>query len=171
MNFRSLLRESIQESRQELLDEYWGRIGSGIICYARDTGNFLLALRSADVEKPNTWAGIGGAVSGAPGEKSARSPLDGAKQEFKEETGFSGSFEQIIPLYVFRDHYGKFEYYNFLGVVSSQFDPQENWETKTFAWLPLKGLLSLPRKHPGLKMLLADPESLAILKKISSEKR
>jgi 8-oxo-dGTP pyrophosphatase MutT (NUDIX family) len=170
MNFRSFLRNSLQEQRQALLTEYWGKVGAGIIAYAQDTGNFLLALRSDEVEEPNTWSNIGGAISGAPGERGVRSPLVGAKKEFAEETGYMGEFEQVTPLYVFRAPRGKFEYHNFLAVVPEEFDPrpseEHGWETRSFVWMPLKAVLDLPRKHPGLKMLLSDPASIQVLKKL-----
>lgn len=167
MNFRQLL----QEFQKQLLKEYWGKMGAGVLVYAQDVNKFLVSFRSPKVASGLTWGVIGGAVKGVDGEKDL-SPERGAKTELCEEAGYCGSFLSFKPLYVFRD--GDFQYHTFLGVVSKAFSPvskrEHAWENLYFEWFSLEDLIGLNDKHFGLEKMLKDGGVISTLETISSGK-
>jgi 8-oxo-dGTP pyrophosphatase MutT (NUDIX family) len=170
--------------------EYWGSAGAGIIPLARSTGRFLIPLRSWQVMEPHTYGTIGGKLdridmddeydpddegyvdseSEPDSERSSASgseyeePEDAAVREFYEETGYDGPVD-LFALYVFSD--GNFRYYNFLGVIEDEFDPDTNWETDEWVWVRFDELLKLRPKHFGLESLLNDNDSRMVLKRKS----
>lgn len=94
---------------------YWageGNAASGILPVCPKTGRVGVILRSSEVDYPNTYSTIGGAV------KRGLSPSQNAKVELQEETGYKGGIN-LIPAYVFSS--GGFKYHNFIGVVTKEF--------------------------------------------------
>jgi hypothetical protein len=149
------------KDHQKTLDKtgFWGKAGAGIMPLALSTGRILLPFRSRYVEQPHTWGGTwGGAID------SKEDPATAAKREFQEESNYYGNIK-IIPLYVFEDSKSNFKYYNFLGLVPDEFDPQLNWETEDADWFTLDNLPS--PIHFGLKGILNDPKSQKIIKHYS----
>lgn len=148
--------------------EYWGTAGAGILPVALDTGRFLLALRSDEVMEPGTIGIIGGkldTLSDYDDEDDLEDPVDAALREFEEETRRSADIvSDLIPLYVFHDNSVGFVYYNFLGIVDSEFYARTNWETDEWMWLTLDELKKIRPKHFGLKALLNDRESMNVLR-------
>ena len=158
--------------------DYWGTAGAGIIPLAEDTGRFLVPLRSSYVNEPHTWGTIGGKLDTLDGEEGyndetgrwvemtedpeLEEPEDAAQREFEEETGSDLPVE-LIALYTFRDPAVGFTYYNFLGLIPEEFEPESNWETDEWAWVTLPELLALEPKHFGLKALLRDEPSVETL--------
>lgn len=149
--------------------EYWGTAGAGIIPVARDTGRFLISLRSRHVNEPNTWGTIGGKLDPIEpqydeedwefeDDPELEDPEDAALREFEEET-CSRQQPDLVPLLVFRDDEVGFMYYNFLGVVPHEFEPCVNWETERWRWLTFDELVDLEPKHFGLESVLGDSES------------
>lgn len=128
---------------------FYGKQGAGCLIMARDTGRFLMPLRSRHVEQPGTWGTWGGAIDGR------ESPMDAVKREVREEAGFTGPVE-VRPLFVFKK--GTFAYHNFLVIVDSEFRPKTNWETAAAKWCEW-GHFPKPL-HFGLVAVLNDPESV-----------
>lgn len=124
---------------------FYGKRGAGVLFFAEDTERFLIAKRSSQVEEPHTWGTWGGAIS------NDEKPVDGARREAHEETGYSGAMKFKL-LWVFK-HKSGFEYHNFLAIVSKEFTPKLNWESEDFAWVSLGDWPS--PLHPGMKALLS----------------
>ena len=127
---------------------FWGKKGAGCIFLAKDTKRILLPFRSDCVEQPNTWGVWGGAID--PNEN----PAGAIKREVKEEAGYDGNFE-LKPMYVFKKD--KFEYYNFLAIVDTEFEPTLNWETDSYKWVEY-GKWPTPT-HFGLTALIKNSGS------------
>jgi 8-oxo-dGTP pyrophosphatase MutT (NUDIX family) len=104
---------------------FWGKRGAGVLMIARGTGRVLLTLRSSGVRNPGTWGLPGGAL------EEGESPESGARREAAEELGFSGPIE-LYPAHVFRAE--GFIYYNFVGIVGSEFEPVLDWENDAAEW-------------------------------------
>lgn len=148
------LEENDDDHRQQLQKTgFWGRRGAGCLFLARDTKRICIAHRSEHVEQPGTWGTWGGAIDGD------ESPEVAVQREAHEEAGYSGAMK-LVPLYVFK-HSSGFTYYNYLAVIESEFTPQLDWETQGYKWI------TYPRwpqpLHMGMKLLLADPTSVATI--------
>lgn len=132
---------------------FWGSSGAGCLFLARDTQRLLVALRSSEVQEPNTWGTWGGAID------QSETPLRAVRREVREEAGYTGRLN-IIPLWVFK-HRSGFQYHNFLAVVAHEFVPVLNWETESYRWAPWT---RIPRpRHPGLKALMRNAEARAVI--------
>jgi len=132
---------------------YWAGAGggaSGILPICTTTGRVCLAWRSGWVHEGNCWGTIGGAI------QQGMSPGESAKKEMQEEVGYHGSI-RLIPSFVFT--HGKFKYYNFLGLVASEFslNPMEGGssnlqftdETDAIAWFTWDDLQNDIRNNPS----------------------
>lgn len=124
---------------------FWGRRGAGCVVYARSTGRFLVARRSAYVLEPGTWGTWGGAVA------AGDDPASSAARELAEETGFRGDADMALA-HVFEDHASGFRYWNFVAAVDDEFEPELNWENDGFLWVD-HGAWPSPL-HFGFKSLL-----------------
>lgn len=124
---------------------FWGRRGAGCILYSRNTGRFLLPLRSGNVLEPYTWGVWGGAVD--PGTEVEES----VRREVVEETGFQGEVE-LVALCDFHDEDSGFRYHNFIGVIDDEFEVELNWESDDAQWFE-QGQWPDPL-HYGLAYLL-----------------
>lgn len=152
MNFKKWLEADYQNSSEE---NFWGNVGAGILPFCPETKRFLIAYRSIHVNEPNTWGVWGGKVD----DEDLMNLQGEAKREFEEETGYSGSIS-LIPAYVFKSPGGGFEYHNFIGILSKEFNPKHNWETENHKWLTLEELFKLEPKHFGLSALLKNSYNL-----------
>lgn len=112
---------------------FWGTSGAGALMVARGTGRVLLTLRSSGVRNPGTWGLPGGAI------EEGESPEVGARREALEEVGFSGAIK-LHPAYVFKTD--GFTYYNFVGIVGSEFEPVLDWENDSAEWFDIDDLPS-----------------------------
>lgn len=141
----------------KLFEGYWGSAGAGVLPVSMETKRLLIPLRSSEVLEPNTWGVWGGKIDmGELDQFEETESLDlsiehAAEREFIEETKYNGSIE-LIPAYVYRD--GGFTYYNFFGIIESEFDPILNWETEDYKWVTLDELRNIKTKHFGLEALL-----------------
>ncbi|WP_315923124.1 NUDIX hydrolase [Mesorhizobium sp. SP-1A] len=142
--FNSALRET----------GFWGRAGSGCLLYAKQTGRFLIGLRSEDVLEPLTWGTWGGAIP------SGMTPEESALVELFEETMFDGEAE-MIHAYRFVDEASGFVYDNYIAIVENEFEPQLNWENCDYGWFE-HGEFPDPL-HRGLKTLLDNVPDLVAL--------
>lgn len=161
MDFREWIENRMGDAGNG--EVFWmgeGNGASGILPICSTTGRIGLAWRSSHVQHGNCFGTIGGAIE--PG----MSPEESARQELKEETGFSGVI-QVIPAYVFKS--GSFSYHNFLGLVSSEFGlhpmPGHGWESDSLEWFAydkiLQELKTSPNKfHFGLVALFNHSRSL-----------
>jgi 8-oxo-dGTP pyrophosphatase MutT (NUDIX family) len=147
--------------------EYWGVAGAGVLAMARDTGRFLVQLRSPLVMEPGTWNVVGGALEIEDYDGSVEDPEGGAYREFFEETGYDGLL-QLEPLWLYYDPEQDFEYHTFLGVMPHEFRPHQTWESSGWAWLDFNELVNLEPKHYGLAELLSHPEVLMALHQSAS---
>jgi 8-oxo-dGTP pyrophosphatase MutT (NUDIX family) len=133
-----------QEARKET--GFWGRQGSGCLIYARETGKYLVQLRSEEVLQPGTWGVWGGAVD------EGLTLEENALAELSQETGFKGDVD-LHFLVDFIDEASGFRYRNYLAVVEEEFDPILNWEGEDAFWCDVD---SWPDPlHFGLKYLLS----------------
>jgi 8-oxo-dGTP pyrophosphatase MutT (NUDIX family) len=96
-----------------------------------------------------------------------------ATKELEEESGFSGSIK-LENLFIYKDDVCDFHYYNFLGIVREEFNPQaqkdSEWETTgKDRWVTYNELIELEPKHFGLTALIknAGEKLKAISEKVS----
>jgi len=139
---------------------FWGSAAAGSLPVALSTGRALVAYRSEHVFEPHTYGVIGGAID------ERETPEMAALRELQEETEYTGPVK-LIPAYIFKDKSG-FRYYNFIAAVPEEFLPHPNWETEYFAWVDLPRLSTLEPKHFGLRALLNDKISRALLERLCS---
>jgi ADP-ribose pyrophosphatase len=123
----------------------WGERGAGCVIRARDTGRFLIGLRSAEVDDPLTWGTWGGEVD--PGE----TPEAAVMREVSEETGYSGEVELQL-LFIHTSRTG-FVYDNYLATVPGEFEPSLGWENDEARWFE-RGIWPQPL-HFGLSALMS----------------
>jgi len=138
--------------------KFWGDQGAGILPICKNTGRLLVSFRSKEVNEPHTWGIFGGKMD------TDETPMESAKRELIEETGYEGNFE-LIPAYVYISPNEDFKYHNFIGIVETEFEPEYDWETESSKWLSMSELLELKPKHFGLKKLL--DKSIDIIKQFA----
>lgn len=176
--------KEIKEIPEECKRKYWGISGAGILPFCEKTKRFLPNLRSAQVMQPNTYGIFGGGILFRDlvnfGIKSHEELLQTpkafeihAKKELEEESGFSGSIK-LENLFIYKDDVCDFHYYNFLGIVREEFNPQaqkdSEWETTgKDRWVTYNELIELEPKHFGLTALIknAGEKLKAISEKVS----
>ena len=124
---------------QSIIEAASDKPGVGVFPIARNTGRFLLGLRSWRVESPNQWSGFGGAKN------YAETPEDAAMRELYEETGFDGEAElvEIAPDI-------------FLAYVDVEYAPKINWETEDVDWFDVEEARALEPKYWGLEVVLRE---------------
>lgn len=144
LNFKAFESQSFQNKSGET---FWGDRGAGVLPICPSTGKILVAYRSADVNEPHTWGIFGGMID------EDETPHEAARRELEEESGYSGKFK-IIPAHIYRSPKGGFTYFNFLGIVDSEFQAEFDWETENAKWMTLDELEKLKPKHFGLVELL-----------------
>lgn len=156
MNFQKFYKLYLESIEDDILSQrgenhvssgndskFFGNSGAGVLVYCTTSNRFLLGLRSAWVNEPNTWGTFGGKIDDESDPKTA------ALRELKEETQYTGK----IDLYLF-DIFksGNFKFYNFFGKVEEEFTPIVDWENESAEWFSLN---DFPQNlHFGLKRLL-----------------
>ena len=138
---------------------FWGRAAAGALVVSERTGRFLIAHRAKGTLQPGTWGTWGGAID------AGETALDAVIRELQEETAYVSDPRDILPLYVFNHETG-FRYSNFLVVIDQEFEPVLNWEMQHYGWFCF-GDWPNPL-HFGMRQLLKDPSSLAILRRYGS---
>ena len=132
---------------------FFGKQAAGAILMAKTTGRIMLCLRSAAVLEPFSWGNCGGKRD------EAERPVDAAKREVYEETGYTGEIS-MVPLLVFAS--GNFRYSNFLAIVEEEFKPHLGWEADRAVWVDFG---HWPRPlHFGMEALFSDAESVNVIK-------
>jgi len=182
MNLPSLnkLYETIVEAsyNNSSGDKFWGNVGAGVLVFCSKTKRFLIQKRGANVNEPNTWGVIGGAVQDKKNKKMLTNPSQTeiektAKEELKEETGYNGPLT-LTPVFIFRTSNNSFSYHNFIGIVPSEFEinPElgNEWESSRTMWVSPEELKEIEPKHFGLKKLIQDPKTIKTLMNIYKSK-
>ena len=139
-------------------DNFWGEAGAGGLFMAGDTRRILFSHRSEAVYEPGTWGTFGGAM------ERGESPAQAAQREAREE-GADVSSQAVISLYVYK-HPSGLQYFNFLFLVPSEFQPHLTWETQGHEWVEFGDWPS--PLHPGSQLLLNDQQSLATIRKYAT---
>ena len=89
LSYRSFFKE--EEDESELPGEpFWGDAGAGALFLAKDTGRFLVFLRSETVNEPGTWNLVGGKLDYGENAKQA------VARELSEETGYDGDYKMYL---------------------------------------------------------------------------
>lgn len=135
---------------------------AGVLPYCTTTNRFLLSKRGPKLEtEPNKWCVYGGKANIGEG------PWETAVREFYEESGTILPIKLTNEICTENDN-GSF-YYNYIGLVSSEFTPVINKmtvdfeiEVVDFKWLTLNELLSFEKKklHWGLASFIKKYEKL-----------
>ena len=144
--------ESFVETEGRL---FWGTIAAGVIPICTTTKRILVGLRSDEVEEPGTWGSFGGKLDIDEGID--ETIKEAVLRELEEETGYCGNIE-LVDAFVYK--HGSFEYHNFFGLVSSEFEPELNWENESAEWFTYDELIVLSDKHFGLVSLLKNDGDL-----------
>jgi hypothetical protein len=170
MDFIGWLAEAAYRNKKGC--DYWGDAGAGVLPVAKTTGRILVNHRGQDVNEGGTYGVFGGGIflDDTPYgtvEELARSnyPQEQAKQELKEESGYSGPIK-MVELWVYRDNKRNqqgepcnFFYWNFAGVVPHEFNLRagsgHKWEEGGDSrWVTFTELQRIQPKHFGLQALL-----------------
>ena len=140
--------------------KHWGNKAAGILPYCKKTNQFLLFLRSNQIQDyPNTWATVGGKVDLSDTNKYKTA----AYREMCEETKFCEDIELRL-LYNFKD--GTFSYRTYLGFVNEEFIPELNWENSDAKWITKTEVLNHGDLHPGFKEMIESPRVLELLEQV-----
>jgi 8-oxo-dGTP pyrophosphatase MutT (NUDIX family) len=116
---------------------------SGGLFLAKDTGRFLLLLRTQG-KTAGTWGLVGGKKE--PGDTT---PIDILNREIAEEIGTVPSIEKIVPLELFTSTDENFQYNTYVLIVDREFIPELNAEHASWAWCSLN---AWPKPlHQGVK--------------------
>jgi 8-oxo-dGTP pyrophosphatase MutT (NUDIX family) len=125
-----------------------GPVGAAFcLIYAKQTGRFLMELRSNQVGNPQTWGFFGGGI------EMHESPLDAIRRELREEIGidareFDGSMRVSRRVWIF------------IKIYNNEFDPKLSFESMSWRWCDeLPGL----RLHPKIRKNHEAIESLIVL--------
>lgn len=135
----------LNEVASKVPTHFWGKLGAGVLIKAVSTGRYLLGKRSEYVNEPGTWGGFGGKI-----DDDEDDPRSAALRELYEETGLPASEVEVHPLGTFTN--GSFKFFNFLGLVEDEFEPELSWETSESDWFE-PGSFPSPI-HFGLKALI-----------------
>jgi len=146
-------------------ENFWGNIAGGVIPICTKTGRILLPYRSKYVNEPHTWGVWGGKIDEEDGQGESDIE-DVVKREFMEEGGFDGNIE-LIPAFIFRTPNKTFTYYNFIGLLDHEHQPELDWETESYRWVTFQEMMNINPKHFGLQGVLNDPKSIQIIRKYS----
>lgn len=156
MQLKQLFLEDLKE---QIPDEFWGNQGAGILFLSCTTGKVLLTLRSAEVNEPHTWGLVGGKID------PKESPARAARHEAREELGYRGKIENLIPAYTFKTK--GFKFHNFIGIVPDEFAFTLDHENDDAKWFDID---DLPEPlHFGLEHLFQNAKH--IIKDLIDEKR
>jgi 8-oxo-dGTP pyrophosphatase MutT (NUDIX family) len=111
------------------------KIGAGVIAIDTRTGDILLGRRGFNGNSPNTWAPFGGTFELKDG-----NPKETAKREFKEESGYDGSFQiSSGPIYVNKNN--NLTFFNYIGLFDGKFPVKIDYsESLGYGWFPLNSL-------------------------------
>ena len=122
------LRGNIQSGTMESPTLTNQIVCSGGLFLARDTGRFLLLLRTQG-KTARTWGLVGGKK-----EPTDATPYQALDREIAEEVGVTPKIKKIIPLELFTSNDQNFQYNTYVLMVDKEFIPQLNGEHSGYAW-------------------------------------
>ena len=99
---------------------------AGILFVCPVTSRMLLGLRSQYVRAPHCWSVIGGGI------EADETAEEAAVREAREEVGYQGPIVLLPSLVYVRSPH--FRYYNFVGLIPSEFKPKINSEHTKAEW-------------------------------------
>lgn len=143
--------------------EYY-KAAAGILPICTTTGRLLLFLRKFVEGDPDSgkWSLAGGMMNEKELEMNVNvGSRECALREFTEETGSTDVFDRIMASYVYASPDSSFHYYNFIGLVTEEFEPKLNEEHTDCKWFSVADLKLIPRDefHFGVKLLFANDEN------------
>lgn len=159
-NYNEFLNEELKETSDGV---FWGNVAGGVLPICTTTKRILVDHRSYEVEQPHTWGVYGGKIDEEDGEVQSE-VQDAVKREFLEESGYNG-YVKLIPSFVFKTADETFTYYNFIGLIEQEFEPELSWESQGYQWMTFDELITLEPKHFGLVKLM--DEDIDTIKKYS----
>jgi 8-oxo-dGTP pyrophosphatase MutT (NUDIX family) len=133
-------------------ENFWGNVGGGVLPICTETKRILLPFRSGYVNEPHCFGVWGGKIDEEYGQ-TEDDIMDVVKREFMEESGYDSEIK-LIPAYIFKTSNNSFTYYNFIGLLDEEFDPELNWETESYKWVTFDEMIEIKPKHFGLVGLL-----------------
>jgi 8-oxo-dGTP pyrophosphatase MutT (NUDIX family)/predicted nucleotidyltransferase len=128
-------------------------LGAGVFGIDPQSKQVLLGKRSKTVTDPSVWAIIGG------GRKKGETPIDTAKREFIEETGYKGGFYDFEMLKSQESKQKPLKYAVYICYLD-YFKPRTNDETEKFQWYKIDELSDVDPAHFGLTEILNDDKCI-----------
>ena len=127
------------------------KFGAGFFPITQKNGDFLVLLgkRSYNSTYPGEWCPLGG------GSEGNESPLATAVREFREETGFKGTYLDIKMLNIQKKGPKQPLYYLYLCHIP-YFLPILDRENEELEWIKYQNLPLLDPKHFSLENLLTN---------------
>lgn len=131
---------------------------AGVLVVCRRTKRMLLQKRSATSDNPNTWSLFAGTV------KTSETFEEGARREFREETGYTRKLDLKELMTHESGSARKFTFQNYMAVVAEEFFVKADGETGAWGWFQMADLKDL-KLHPGFAKMMRDRESLKEIRK------
>jgi 8-oxo-dGTP pyrophosphatase MutT (NUDIX family) len=134
------------------------RAAGGLII-SKSTGDILIALRSSEVENPETYGIFGGRFD------DFESPEEALEREIFEETGYPifGTYQQLS---IFYSKDSDFAYHTHIAFAPDNFQAELNWEHDSAKWVSLEELTEMNKDklHQGVAKLI---ENAAVMSELT----
>jgi len=134
----------------EVIEEHGTKSAAGILLISQDTKKLLLGKRSQEDAEAGTWGLITLDLN------IEINNNEDAKNEtlklFRSQFGYDGNIELNEILVNTADD---FRFYNYIGIVDTEFIPQLNWEIEKYQWFNYEELINANNNklHYGVKIL------------------
>jgi 8-oxo-dGTP pyrophosphatase MutT (NUDIX family) len=129
--------------------------GAGALLQAKDTGRFLLLLRSETGDHAGEWCNGGGGVE--PGE----SPDEAVRREYDEETGYGEDMPCDLHYIGEQTAADNFRFHNFIGVIPTEYSPVLNDEHTDHQWVEWEDFPE--NTHPCMMEAINSPTGRQLL--------
>jgi 8-oxo-dGTP pyrophosphatase MutT (NUDIX family) len=152
-------KSEITPEFNSLIEKAKDRAAGGLII-SKSTGDILIALRSSEVENPDTYGIFGGRFD------DFELPEDALEREIFEETGYPifGTYQQLSVFYS-EEH--DFVYHTHVAFAPDNFQAVLNWEHSSAEWVSLEELkkINKDKLHHGISKLI---ENKAVIKELTA---